>query len=114
MQATSKGSDQTARMRRLIWGFAGLTNHIIGNLMPWLLLFAKELDSVFLVSKGRFNSKSYYRKNGVSVQDLNFSGVDNWRTEWSSLTLYINWTKVKTLHYDILYFVRKYWTKSIY
>ena len=23
------------------------------------------------------------------------------------------WTKVKTLHYNILYFVRKYWTKSI-
>ena len=36
-QATSKGSDQTARMRRLIWGFDGLTYHIDGNLMPWLI-----------------------------------------------------------------------------
>ena len=32
-QAISKGSDQTARMRRLIWGFAGRTYHIVGNLM---------------------------------------------------------------------------------
>ena len=31
IQATSKGSDQTARMRRLIWGFAGRTYHIVGN-----------------------------------------------------------------------------------
>ena len=35
-QATSKGSDQTARMRRLICGFAGRTYHIVGNLMHWL------------------------------------------------------------------------------
>ena len=33
MQATSKGSDQTARMRRLIWGFAGSTYQIVGNPM---------------------------------------------------------------------------------
>ena len=31
MQETSKGSDQTGRMRRLIWGFAGHTYHIVGN-----------------------------------------------------------------------------------
>ena len=37
IQATSKGSDQTARMRRLIWGFAGCTYHIVGNLMHWLI-----------------------------------------------------------------------------
>ena len=36
IQATCKGSDQTARMRRLIWGFAGRTNHIAGNPMPML------------------------------------------------------------------------------
>ena len=35
-QATSKGSDQTARMRRVIWDFAGCTYHIVGNLMHWL------------------------------------------------------------------------------
>ena len=32
-QATSKGSDETVCMRRLIWVFAGRTNHIVGNLM---------------------------------------------------------------------------------
>ena len=43
MQATSKGSDQTGRMHRLIWGFAGRTYHIVGNLMPRLiyLLYSK-------------------------------------------------------------------------
>ena len=29
MKATSKDSDQTARMRRLIWGFAGRTYLIV-------------------------------------------------------------------------------------
>ena len=33
--ATSNGSDQTARMRRLVWAFAGRTYHIVGNLMQW-------------------------------------------------------------------------------
>ena len=33
MQATNKGSDQTARMHRLIGRFAGRTYHIAGNLM---------------------------------------------------------------------------------
>ena len=36
MQATSKGSDQTARMHKLILGFAGRTYHIVGNLMSRL------------------------------------------------------------------------------
>ena len=35
---TSKGSDQTAHMRRLISGFAGLTYPIVGNLMARLKL----------------------------------------------------------------------------
>ena len=33
IQATSKGSDQTARMRRLVLAFAGRIYHIVGNLM---------------------------------------------------------------------------------
>ena len=49
IQATSKGSDQTARMRRLIWGFTGRTYHIVRNLMPrlignfmsWLIIISK-------------------------------------------------------------------------
>ena len=36
IQATSKGSDQTACMHRLIWGFAGRTYQIVGNLVSWL------------------------------------------------------------------------------
>ena len=36
MQATSKGSDKTAHMRRLIRGFAGRIYHIVGNLMSRL------------------------------------------------------------------------------
>ena len=43
-QATSKGSDQPARMCRLIGGFAGRTYHIVGNLMHWLnYLFTRRL-----------------------------------------------------------------------
>ena len=38
---TSKGSDQTARMRRLIGGFAGCTYHFVGNVMHWLKSFVK-------------------------------------------------------------------------
>ena len=35
--STSKGSDQTVRMRRLVWAFAGRTYHIVGNFMPRLI-----------------------------------------------------------------------------
>ena len=33
IQATSKCSEQTVLMRRLVWEFAGCTYHIVGNLM---------------------------------------------------------------------------------
>ena len=33
ISSNSKGSDQTARMRRLVWAFAYRTYHIVGNLM---------------------------------------------------------------------------------
>ena len=33
IQETSKGSDQTGFLRRLIWGFVDRTYHIVGNLM---------------------------------------------------------------------------------
>ena len=54
MQATSKGSDKTARMHRLIWGFAGRTYHIVGNLMPWLNII---INSYLAILK--FSQKSY-------------------------------------------------------
>ena len=45
IQATSKGSDQTARMRRLFWAFAGRTYHIVGDHMP---RFIFQLNGVFI------------------------------------------------------------------
>ena len=36
LKRLAKGSDQTVRMHRLIWCFAGRTYHIVGNLMHWL------------------------------------------------------------------------------
>ena len=47
IQATSKGLDPTARMRRLIWGFARCTYHIVRNLMP-RLKYRKSGDSGML------------------------------------------------------------------
>ena len=41
MQATNKGSDQTARMCRLVLGFAGRIYHIVGNLTSRLYLYQK-------------------------------------------------------------------------
>ena len=36
LQADSADSVQTGRMPRLIWVFAGRTNHFVGFVMPWL------------------------------------------------------------------------------
>ena len=36
IQATRKGSDQSASMGRLVQAFAGHTYHIVGNIMSWL------------------------------------------------------------------------------
>ena len=48
IQATSKGADQTARMRRLVWALAGRTYRIVGNIMFLLFLqFYNELDEAF-------------------------------------------------------------------
>ena len=46
MDATSKGSDQTARTRRLIRGFAGRTYHIVGNLMSRLKCIGRIIVNV--------------------------------------------------------------------
>ena len=34
---TSKESDQTSRMRRLVIAFFGYIYHVVGNLMSWLM-----------------------------------------------------------------------------
>ena len=44
-QATIKGSDQTARMRRLIRGFAGRTYHIVLAHILTLRMRREEIDS---------------------------------------------------------------------
>ena len=36
LHADSKDSDQTGRMPRLIWVFAGRTGHFVGFVMKWL------------------------------------------------------------------------------
>ena len=40
IQATSKGSDQTARMRRLVWACVGCTYHIVGKPKSRLKIFS--------------------------------------------------------------------------
>ena len=39
LHADSEDSDQTGRMPRLIWVFAGRTCHFVGFVMPWLILW---------------------------------------------------------------------------
>ena len=51
IKGTSKGSDQTARMRRLVWAFDGLTYHIVGNPMLWLKSSC-ELEGVGITQVG--------------------------------------------------------------
>ena len=46
MQSTSKASDQTARIRRLIRGYACRTYHIFGNRMLRLIYFKLALADV--------------------------------------------------------------------
>ena len=46
IQATSKGSDQTARMRRLIWAFVGRTYHIVRHIMLRLMNLSRQQNLV--------------------------------------------------------------------
>ena len=46
IQATSKASDQTGRIRGLIRGYAGRTYHIVGNRMLRLIYFKLALADV--------------------------------------------------------------------
>ena len=72
MQATSKGSDQTARMRRLICGFSGRTYHIVGNLMSRLICaFHSVVSLVQFITVG--NSKWVESISVLRVVELCFS-----------------------------------------
>ena len=51
IQATSKGSDQTARKCRLICCLAGCTYHIVGNLMHWLKSLFRMYGCTFVALK---------------------------------------------------------------
>ena len=53
IQATSKGSDQTARMHRLIGAFAGRTYHAVGNLMSWYMSVFCFLRLIFSSSENK-------------------------------------------------------------
>ena len=54
IQATSKGSDQTARMRRLVWAFAGRTYLIVGILMFRLIYVRHCLcNALYVYCRGR-------------------------------------------------------------
>ena len=51
IQATSKGSDQTAGMRRLICSFVGRTYHIVGNLLSRLKCCISSGSALFAKKK---------------------------------------------------------------
>ena len=65
MQATSKGSDQTTRKRRLIWGFAGRTYHIVGNLMSRLNFLCRYFIQFYSILK-------YYVKSEWFLENCMF------------------------------------------
>ena len=83
-KATSKGSDQTARMRRLIWGFAGRKYQIVGNFKHWLnycncsmfcfaLLFVHSSFAIILIGKREmvvFLSLSFWARNDNASLEL--------------------------------------------
>ena len=67
IKATREGSDQTAHMCRLIWGFAGRTNHIVGNLMSQLIcVLLESLGSLCWCWNG-LTTPWIYNKDKVSV-----------------------------------------------
>ena len=65
-------------MRRLIWGFAGRTYHIVGNLMHWLkfvygvnsLVLVLIMTIFFWLPGYTWSLKSYY----TSIKDTSFCG----------------------------------------
>ena len=62
---TSKGSVQTASMHRLIWGLAGRTYHIVGNLMSQLIWFWKRCH--LMASILRYQKKNYFINSESSL-----------------------------------------------
>ena len=76
---TGKGSDQTARMRTLNWGFAGRTYHIIGKLVHWLnYVFSKSTYLFLLVpyctSHIVQSSEKFFPDSAISTKETNWHG----------------------------------------
>ena len=64
LHADSEDSDQTGRMPRLIWVFAGRTGHFVGIVMHWLILFfLKFLDNKFYGTKTFTRKITHQRRN---------------------------------------------------
>ena len=71
MQATSKGPDQTAHMRRLVWGFAGRTYphcwkyHVTAHIALAMLLLSdiviERVISFYLLRKNSVENHVQYR-----------------------------------------------------
>ena len=51
LHADSEDSDQTGRMPRLIWVFAGRTYHFVGFVTRWLKCSAHEIMALFVLRK---------------------------------------------------------------
>ena len=69
IQATSKGSDQTAHRCRLIWAFAGRTYHIVGNFMFRLPCLSSENWRDFLFTVKPVLSRHSKRRQKIGFQD---------------------------------------------
>ena len=69
----SKGTDQTAHMRRLVWAFAGHTYNIVGNLMSRLKCWLSKKISIFLVIVYflEINDYRWTKITGVDFRKLN-------------------------------------------
>ena len=87
---TSKGSDQTARMRRLVGAFAGRIYHIVGN--PRLRLIWSLIDYKMLLEVGSTSEIIWENKGKNSSFDF----------------LFIDITAQQLIGSDTLTFRRKY------
>ena len=79
LHADSEDSDQTGRMPRLIWVFAGRTNHFVGFVMRRLISFLKICSGNALVVAGlsQYTFKNVALSMLFLVFSLNLAFSDN-------------------------------------
>ena len=75
IQVTSKGSDQTARMRRLIRGFAVRKYYTVGNLMSWLIILSFYISNTIINDALRDLKLGAMEKNTAQLQSLSWLPV---------------------------------------